>query len=686
MSKVYDVRKLFREDILNNILSLKTNLSLKFEDGVVLENLYYKDIIMFVKLLQFITNYDIKITSDLWIENYYTEIGGEENNIYRTKLFNKNVFKKLYNRVIQKITDGIPMEVIAESKLRERLADDMYKAIDDINATLVKNIVEYAVDVEVNDILDLQLDKEIFQTMLDVKENPTPSEINKAYKKVDEVIVKSGRFLHNPLAFMYQIDAVNRSQVHQLLTARGYVTELNSLIFKHPITNSFTIGMRDLADYGIESRAGAKALYFTNKAIPMSEFMARGLQLAAMLIEKIEYGDCGCPTYVDFYVKPDVVNENGEIVEKNDLRVLIGKRYWDEETASEKVITEKDKHLIGKTIKLRQALYCGLSDKKKICSSCIGNLSFGIFKHQNLGHAAVTEATSQITQNLLSAKHHLVSAVAANIILSPSLNKVFINRNNKLYFRASFFKKNRSYYLKVPQHAIPGYSYIKRVKNILNININNVSKVYEASIIEVDKNGKKVGEYPIKLKVGKHIPYFSELFINYIIKSDIEVLREDYFIIPLDNWNKKLPVLVYTDSEFDFEALAKEFEKLIKTRKTLQINGKLKSDLSPHILVQKLHEIVNKKLNINIALIEILVYAFTVYDLTSNNLDLGRNSKEKDLIGYKRIDTTIGSGYNWNNLQSKIVKPYYFDPKNKIGHPLDVLFKPKEVVEKDNVE
>jgi hypothetical protein len=92
---------------------------------------------------------------------------------------------------------------------------------------------------------------------------------------------------------------------------------------------------------------------------------------------------------------------------------------------------------------------------------------------------------------------------------------------------------------------------------------------------------------------------------------------------------------------------------------------------------------VNRKLSINIALLEVIVYGFTAQDLTNEDYDLGRNALRKDLIRPQiAIDyRSLGSAYNWDKLKTKVFDPILFKDHDKPDHPLDVLLCPNEVLE-----
>jgi len=222
------------------------------------------------------------------------------------------------------------------------------------------------------------------------------------------------------------------------------------------------------------------------------------------------------------------------------------------------------------------------------------------------------------------------------------------------------------------------------VKDIFSLNIGKMSRL--ESVMLVYESKKETTEIELTLKSGNRYAFFTIDMLSYILKNGYETLDEDYYMVDLSNFNNKRPIFMYEKVEFDFAALIKEFKSMLKSRKFKKVDDKIKSEYTPDVLVQKLFELVNNKLSVNIALLEIIVYAFTIQDLTEHNYDLGRNSKNRDIGGFKEIIDYrggLGASYNWDGLSGKILNPILHLEENKCSHPMDVLLKPNEVIAND---
>lgn len=668
MSKIITVRRLFsfNYEVINK---LSKNISLRLDDGYIIENVSYKKIIIYRYLLNFIGKYDLQIDRDLWIDNFLV-------NGY----FSNKTYLNLYSVVLEKVVKP-HLQKYGNNDIMATLFEDMYLTIDLINNKLNAFISPYVATLDIFTLLKVQFNKKLIDTMAEVSKNPSPEGVLKSYDVFDEII-REPRYRSFSITLLYLSKTASEGQVKQMFGCRGYITELNNKIFKIPMTNSFLLGFKNPYESTIESRAGTKALSLSGKAIEDTEYASREISLATMTVEGIYHGDCGKPVYVDFYVKGDIFDDDDNMISKSDIPNLVGKRYLDIKDNVEKIITKKDTHLENGYIRLRSAVYCGLSDKKKICSACIGAIGDTILPTDNLGNLAGNETARASSQGLLSAKHLLMTAVMARIRLVTLAKKYFLVRSDEfLLFKANILnKKIKEVYLKVKQSEAWGLDTLSRVSDIFSININKVSRI--STITLVFQGANSIEEVELDIKSGSSYTHFTLEALNHIREVGYKSPDEDHFLINVNKFDNKKPMFKYDKIEFNLALLNRDFKSMLKTRKYIYVDGVMRSEFTPDVLVQNLFDLLNSKLNINIALIEIIVYAFTVKDLNSNNYDLGRGAVSRDVVGFKgAIDNrSIGSSYGWDDLQGKVLNPILYDTRNKPSTPLDVLLKPYEVI------
>lgn len=646
---------------------LKTNLNVIYEDSVVIP-MTYKEIIVQRYMLDIFKVIDkhkklkVPIRSGFCITHFYT------NGILTSKTLNK-CFETILSDVIELI--------VKPSNSRECLPDlykKMYEIFNDIYNDLLYNILEYSNSININDFLEIQFEDELLNSMADVVKKKTPESVNNTYAVLDKIIRNNEELKqHNIIARGYISGSVNPNQVKQLLASRGYVTELNSSIFNIPVASSFTLGMRDMYDLGIESRAGAKALYLSNKAVQDSEYFARELQLITMIVERLVDGDCGNHDYMDWFVRD---GRNGE---KSDLPNLIGKYYYNPTTNREEVITEKDKHLEGTTIKLRVAINCKLQDDRAICTKCFGDLYHAIHKHTNIGHFCSTEMTEKLTQSILSTKHLSGTASSNDVKLDEVKKNIFTIKSNNYYFKPNIIRKGMDIKLFIDMDSAFGLKDLNPTVDVYKLNPTRISKVANLMLQVINTKTGEMNVFDMEIKDNNKYGILTYDFLNYTLKTGYILDDYDRYVIDMNSWDYNKPLLNMPEFEYNFLNLARNIKGLLRNIKVTKGIG---SEETPEALLQQLFDLVNFKLDVNIAMLDVIVYAMTVRSIRNGDYNLGRNSQDRQLMKSLELiaNRSLGAGYAWQDVVNNILSPKSYYGQNAIDHPLDIMLKPNEVI------
>lgn len=667
--KVLPVKELFKFNCEEIKKGLTLDQNIIFEDNVVISHTYRETILLRFILDIYTVIPQIPIVSKHCFKNYYT------NGLFTAKTINKAFSSILEDTV------NLYIKPNNNRKLLEPLYAKMYDVINNIYNNLSYELPQYTNSINILDLLKIQFNPKLIEAMQDVYNNrgkedsyKTVERVNKTYSILDTILKEDPELQDNVVARGYRSGTINANQVKQVLASRGYVTELDSNIFKYPIASSFTLGMTDIYDQAIESRSGARALYLSTKAVQDSEYFARELQLTTMIVERLVDGDCGQKDYIEWLVRP-----KGDTVSKPDLNNLIGKYYYNEKTKQEEMITADHKHLEGKVIKLRSALNCKLQDPRSVCTKCFGELAYTIPVHSNIGHYCSTAVTEKITQSILSTKHLSTSANGGDIHLDINAQKFFQVKNNNYYFNMQSRTNKVKYNIVINQYEAFGFKDINQSTDIRKLNISRVSLISKI-ILQVDEGNGKITDYPITVEDNKKKGSFTYELLNYVIKHGYTLNNYDNYIICLDKWDFKNPIITMPELEYNFLTLAKNVKSLFKTIKI--IKNEYRSSETPESLLQKAFDTLNYKLDINLALLEIIVYAFTVKSIKDKDYSLGRNIPDRQLMKLSDLifNRSLGAGYGYEKVINLILNPRSFYGKNRVSHPMDIMIKPEEVV------
>lgn len=665
MSKTFGkvhIRELMKFPPHELLTGLKNSLTVVWDDGVetdmsskeIIVNRWALDILNGIPPIPLVSRYNIT--------NYYS--GG----LYVAKTINK-----LYEAIVKDVTDILVKGNNDRSVLRE-LYRNMYNVVNDMYIHIIYDIPEYAVTLDILDFVEVQIKEELLKSLVELKKDIKPDNVNKTYAVLDKLLTKDPTLADNRLSKGYISGTFNPNQLKQILAARGYGTELNSELFKTPIYSSYCVGLYNIYAMAVESRGAAKALFVSTKAIQTSEYFARELQLVTMNVEKLVDGDCGNREYIDWFVRP------ADETTKADLPNLIGKYYLNEK-GEEEEITAKHKHLEGATIKIRSAMNCKCKEANSICTRCFGALSYGLFPHTNIGHVSATSLTQKISQSILSTKHLVSSATSADISLDDNA-KLFFNVVKKNYYG---FKKemltNKDFKLRliVSQYEAYGIKNLSKNTDITKLYPNKLSRINSIKLELTDSKGEVI-EYPIEIRNGNKRGSFTIPFLAYIIKHGYVIDDLDRYIIDLSNWKNEGPVIGLPEIEFNFLELVKqikhEFTSIKAPSKTT------KAPITKEMLLQKLFDLVNRKLDVNIALLEVIIYAFTIQSHANKDYRLSRGSVDPQLASIQDIivHRSVGGLYAWQSVMKYILNPTSFNGENNIDHIMDIMLRPKETL------
>lgn len=662
---VVEVRQLLQFNPKELLEGLKTDLNIEFEDGVI-KTLPYKEIIILRYFMQLHSMYpEIKITSKYVLSNLYT------NGLFTGKALSSWCEIFLEDFIVN----------VVKPKQNRDLLIPVYKELWNIFNTVYNEVIysknEYAGSLNIEDLLEIQMDDRLLQSMRDVSNKQTPESVDNTYKVLDDIIRNKEEIKNNQIVKGYISKSLNVNQVKQLLASRGYVTEIDNHIFKYPIASSYTLGMQTIYDMAIESRSGAKALFVSNKAIQTSEYFARELQLVTMIVEKLVDGDCGTTEYMDWYMDPGL---NGK---KADIDNMLGIEFINPETGKKDNLRLEHAPIVnGKRIKIRTALQCKHKDPRCVCTACFGDLSYAIPSTQtNIGQYCSTEMTEQASQGILSTKHLVNSASSADIALCKIGERFFTIKKGTMYaFKPTLASTIGEYKLVIDQESGFGIKDLNPSVDVNKLNPQRVSRIESIFIVHTDKNGN-VEKWPITIKEGNKFGYFTLEFLDYIIKNSFTLDNMDNYTIDLKGWDVKHPIIAMPDIEYDFLTLVNQINSMFKHMETNTIGIGFET---PESLLQKLFDKVNYKLNMNLAMLALIVYAFTVKDPDKGDFSLGRNVKNPKLAKLGAIikNRSLGAAYGWEEVPNTVLSPRSFNGNNAVEHPMDVLFAPNEVISK----
>jgi hypothetical protein len=584
-----------------------------------------------------------------------------------------NLLSNIYLDVVTVYSLHLPIE-------KERLLDLIYIVTNNIHNEVAKLAEEYVTSIDILDFIEI-VEYPIIKEAIS-KTLPNNESITNTHELIQNAIDNDVGLSRNPLVKAIKSKMVKSNQALQCVGVRGFTTEVDGSILPSPIMSNFTRGLKKLYDFIAESRSAAKSLYFAEAPLQDAEYFARRLQLITMVVENISYKDCGSNEYLTWRITGPVIDDNGTVTYVGDQPFMIGKYYLDEETNTLKVITHDDPALYGKIVKIRTVLYCKSEDPHSVCEVCFGTLSKNVSRFANLGHLSSATMTKQTTQSVLSNKHFAASSVSSDIVLNELTSKVFNTNKEKNAYLLIRDLKNKGVKITINGDDAPG---LVDILNIDSIDAINPIRLSSIELIEVTYNAKKGTQIePLTLNISQdnRRALMTKEFLDYLKVYRWETNNKNNFVFDLTNWDFSLPIFKLPEMEYSFSDHSHQIAKVIESNMK-NITERAKPH-SPIATLQELLTLVNSKLNVNMAVLEVIVYANMLSGSDCYELARGADNPILGIANLVIKNRSLSAAYAYQYQTDTLTSPRSFFKLDRPDSVFDVFIEPDKVVKEYN--
>ena len=665
----FNVRDLMLYDAIELNSYLPEYSDLEFEDGTIMNGVIRSMIVVSRCYWSYHELYQhLKILPKHFISN---AMGGER---YKRSTHPKMVEIIIKDIVAQySITNPVEMESI--NKQAFLITAELLK----VNCLCAG---EYVQSMDIIDVLQIQQHPIVVEAIRIVSLDPTPTNIQICYNTIEKFIKETEDLHANPVIVAVRSGMVNTNQVLQCLAIRGYLKEVNNQIFKTPVLSNFTMGLFETYEWFMEARSASQSLYMAEAPLEDSEYFARRMRLFTGVVQNIWHGDCGSTNYSTWTVSGPTFDDSGKRIYQGDLPNMLGKHYLNEETGELLTITHDDPALWNKTIKLRSAHRCAYPDPHYVCATCFGGLSLNVSRFANLGNLCSATGTKQVTQLTLSNKHYQASAISSSFIIFDYLRSYLIPYlpTNGQHVCLARHLVPQFPHIAVPRDEFTGYLDIKNTKSEEDFDKLNPSRMSSISSLGLTLTKDNVTEtIPLETRQKARNTELSYDFLYYVWShpQHVSVDAMNNYLVNMIEWDFSKPIFGMPDMEQSYADLAAEIANLIE-RPASEKNGRTR-ELIDH-RIQRIFRIATQKLTLNLACLEVIMYAASVPELGSYEMSRGAAEPihcSTDLLTKHR---SLGVACAYQDHQKVLTSPSSYLPHDKVGSYMDVFLTPAEVV------
>lgn len=560
-------------------------------------------------------------------------------------------------------------------QLRFKMAEMAYDVTNMIYNDMSYRLEEYVISLDVVDFIKVLQTPEM--VAMEATLEPNEDSIANAYSVISSTLRNRQEMLDTPISKMVRSGLISEKQLHQCLGPRGYLTDTDSEIFHHPIMSGYIHGIRSIHDNMIESRSASKSMEFAKEPLQTAEYFSRRLQFVSQTVETLHHEDCGSTKYLPWYVRGEEVR-NGEVVYDGDLKQIVGKNYMDDDGVL-KTVKATDTHLIGRKLNMRSVIYCFHPDPSGVCQTCFGKLSDSVPDNTNLGQLCATYVTQQSSQAVLSVKHLDGTASVDPVLLTEEEQKFLqVTGGGNSYKLADRLKGN-----KISLVVRPG-----EVKNLTDVlEIDDVAKLPETRVTEIKVISVKVEtetliyEQEIEVNEKRRLSSFTHDMLRHIREKKWTYDENGNVIIDMEGWDFDKAVLVLPLRTFNMSDHSKEIAAVIES--CVENTEQRDSFDSPVSTLVELFTLVNEKLNVNLAILEVVLYAAMIVSAKDNDYALPKPWGKQGMgvmrqtMDYRNLAVRMA----YERHGEIITNPATYLLPNRFEHIFDGIIMPREVIQ-----
>lgn len=581
----------------------------------------------------------------------------------------------LLSNILFDIYDAYQAIVPDKVKLLDYMSKRAYEIVN-----LMYNELSYRLQARVTtlDILDfLEIDEHPDIVKAEKLLQQTQEGIDAFYKTIKNTLNNDPALDNNQLAKAVRSKLVKTDQTLQCVGPRGFLTDVDSYIYKKPIVTGYFKGVRTLEDSMKESRSAAKALMFSVDPMKKAEYFSRRQQFVCQNVKNLHRTDCGSKHYLLWQVRGEEVIE-GIVTRESDLKTIFGKYYLDEESNTLKVIKKSDTHLIGKTIKIRDAVAgCQHPDPYGICEVCFGEASITVPEDTNLGHMACVSMTQIVTQLVLSTKHYDGSSVVEGIRLQPHDKKYLSAQINGNDYYLSNDLKNKKVSIKIDARNAKGLADVSAVDDVGKLTISRISEIEELQLI-IDNQKGQIDEIPLTVAVNKRLANLTHHLLRHCKRTGWEIVDNKY-IIDMTGWDWSQPILTLPLRHFNMMDFATEIAKVLES--TVKDMKARDTVVDPAAMLTEFHDLVNKRITVNLSILSIIIYSSMVVSATEGNYSLPKPWTTSGMGVMKLImeNRSLSATMAYERQTNTVLSPNSYLMTNRPDHIFDSLICPSEM-------
>jgi hypothetical protein len=516
--------------------------------------------------------------------------------VLKGKEYNARSHLELFNEVYWSVRDAYRGDPIVT---QDRCDQEAYHLINQYVNDLIYRLEAYVMGLDITDFIAVLKHPRVMEVKANAK--PTDEGIQEIYRVIQDVLENDPTIRDNNVAKYARRKIANMGQVLQCVGVRGFAVDMNGDRFRKPIMRSYAEGIISIEDSLMDSRSASLSLASASGPLEDTEYFSRRLQLLVGSIRNLHLVDCGSTSYMEWVVQEER-KSGARLDQRDDLETLAGKYYLNDD-GTFNVVKRTDKHLYGKSIRMRSVRRCAHPDPAGVCARCYGQTAESIPLGGSFGQTNTVEMTQQSGQNVLSTKHLLMSAIIQGIIMDDYMAGYFGTNDERNEYKLLPHLARQGVKLVIDSSMAPNMTNITSAKSAATI---NASRIADLTAISLRLgNDEKWNQIAFEVGMDARPARFTSDLVKHICKTGWSMNEQKHYIIDMTGWDYSKSILAIP---MRFESMADHADTIadIIESSMKDMEKRIETD-DPDAVLFDLHQHVNTKLVVPLAVLEVIL-------------------------------------------------------------------------------
>ncbi len=503
-------------------------------------------------------------------------------------------------------------------------------------------------------------------------------------KRLTEIIMNDESLSDNQLVRSARTGLVRMHQFIQCLLVRGFVSDLDNMIFRDPAMGNYTQGYANPYSQAIDTRTTGVSLNSSAHLLRQTEYSSRKLQILDMTIERVYPGDCGSNEYIAWKLGGDLVDGKPQGAHTHDFKNWVGKYFLDEEQDCVRPLDPGDEgKYLGKTLLFRDALAgCNHPDPNSICQVCFGKDAQVIPDNTNLGHLVATAMMKILAQLILSTKHFAGSSSATSIVLNDYLARYLRVTPDGGGYMLHARPRGTKLLLAVSPDYIGDITILSKVKNVQHMAMEQISSIELMTFCTAAPGEDLFTNERVNVTFEKRRAKITYEALEYIRDNGWTRDESGNYVFDFSNWDVKKPIMSLPKRFFNTADHAEAITSLIQGSSADKKKKKNENSGSLFYYFNELYYMVNERLQIRANILSTIMFGAAIVSYEDDDFRLPKGGVRGQLGS--TLSTLPGRGVGgiipFERHSKAFFTPQNYGSANLMDHCFDTLIMPNEAL------